>query len=196
MIDDQAIGPTPHVLGSGELAEEHLSVPEFHPSAAVLDQWIAFLRAEHAKQPTTNGYNTLPLPLPADAIGRIVLNTKGHPGATGAAAQVLDPTYCPPAPALKLVANVTGEAVALSWINDPSSTKVVVERSDDNGASWRQLVTPTPKDQKATDSLAVGLSAQYRVITQVQDRTARPSTVVSATGQPPPAPAAPAQAKV
>ncbi len=195
MIDDQAIGPKPHALGQGLLAEEHLSVPEFHPDGKVLDEWIAFLRAEQAKNPTAKGMHDYALPVTPDAIGRIVLNTKGHPGAFGAASHVLDPTYCPPAPALKVAATVTGSQVALSWINDPGTTKVVVERSDDNGSSWREWATPTPKDQKASDSLPVGTSAQYRVITQVQDRVARPSAVVSATGQPPPAPAEPAPAK-
>jgi hypothetical protein len=126
-----------------------------------------------------------------------VLNTKGHPGATGAVAKPLPATYCPPAPALKVSAAVTGENVALSWINDPGCTKIVVERSDDNGATWREFATPSPKDQKVADKLAVGVSAQYRVIAHEKERVARPSTVVTATGQnpPPPAPAPAAPVK-
>ena len=43
----------------------------------------------------------------------------------------------------------------------------------------------------AADKLAVGATAHYRVIAHEKDRVARPSAVVSATGQnPPPAPAA------
>ena len=195
MIDDQAIGPKPHALGEGQLAEEHLSVPDFHPNAALLDSWIKFLRDEHAKKPTTTGSNGWALPTTPNATGRLVLNTKGHPGAFGAAAKPLPVGYYPPAPALKLAANVAGDKVALTWINDSGSTKIIVERSDDNGSTWRELATPTPKDQKAGDTLAVGASAQYRVIAHEKDRIARPSVVVSATGQPP-APVAPTAAKV
>ena len=200
MIDDQAIGPKPHTLGKPGIDEEHLSVPEFHPNGALLDQWIAFLRAEHQKLPTKAGAEGKFLPITPDAIGRPVLNTKGHPGATGAVGKTQIATYCPPAPALKVNAAVAGEAVALSWLNDPGCTKIIVERSDDNGSTWREFATPTPKDQKVADKLAVGVSAQYRVIAHEKDRVARPSAVVTATGLPtpppaPPAPAAPAPVK-
>jgi NADH:ubiquinone oxidoreductase subunit E len=197
MIDDQAIGPQPHALGRPGIAEQHLSVPEFHPSAQVLDAWIAFLRAEHQKNPTRAGAEGRFLPITPDAIGRPVLNTKGHPGATGAAAKTLPPTYAPPAPALKVGAAVTGDSVALTWINDPGCTRIVVERSDDNGASWRELATPSPKDQKTADKLPEGVTAQYRVIAHEKERAARPSAAVTATGKPTPPPApAPAAAPV
>jgi NADH:ubiquinone oxidoreductase subunit E len=189
MIDDQAIGPKPHALGQGKLPEEHLSVPDFHPTPAIVDAWIAFLRAEQQRNPTAKidqaKERNWPKPITPDATGRFVLHTKGHPGATGASGQVLPPDYCPPAPALKLAAQVAGEKVTLTWINDPGTTKVVVEKSSDNGASWKECATPTPKDQKTVDTLAVGVTAQYRVITQEKDRVARPSAAVSATGQPP-----------
>ena len=56
MIDDQAIGPEPHALGGrGELGEGHLTIPEFHPTGAVLDRWLAFLRAEQQRHPTAAG---------------------------------------------------------------------------------------------------------------------------------------------
>jgi NADH:ubiquinone oxidoreductase subunit E len=188
MIDDQAIGPEPHKLGAPDLAEGHLSVPGFHPGAVALDKWIAFLRAEHARAP-----NQPRTPYVADALGRPVLNTKGHPGAAGAAGKPLPPGYYPAPPALKLAAAVTGDAVALSWMNDGGCTKVVVERSDDGGATWRELATPSPKDQKTADKLPEGVTAHYRVIAHEKDRVARPSAVVSATGKPP-APPAPAPA--
>ncbi len=195
MIDDQAIGPVPHTLGQGELREAHLEVPDFHPTAAILDAWLAFLRAEHAKNPGASKQ-----PVIADAIGKPVLNTKGHPGATGAAGKVLPAGYSPAPPALKVAAKAVGSTINLSWINDGGCSKVVVERSDDQGASWRELATPGPKDQKAVDTLAVGVSASYRVIAHEKDRAARPSPVVTATGEnppPPPVPApAPAPAKV
>jgi NADH:ubiquinone oxidoreductase subunit E len=190
MIDDQAIGPRPHALGRPGIAEGHLEVPDFHPTPAILDQWIAFLRAEHQRSPTATGHEGRPLPITPDSLGAPVLNTRGHPGATGANAQVLVPGYSPPAPALKLNATVTGDVVALSWLNDPGCTRIVVERSDDNGATWREAATPSPKDQKSSDKLAEGVTAQYRVIAHEKDRVARPSAVVSATGKPPaPAPA-------
>lgn len=189
MIDDQAIGPEPHRLGEGKLSERHLDVPDFHPSAAALDRWISFLRAEAAKQPERKQQFT------PDAIGRVVLNTKGHPGAVGAAAKPLAPAYYPAPPALKLAAAVTGDAVALSWMNDGGCTRIVVERSDDGGGSWRELASPSPKDQKVADKLPEGVTAQYRVIAHEKDRVARPSAVVSATGKPPAAPAAPAPVK-
>jgi NADH:ubiquinone oxidoreductase subunit E len=186
MIDDQAIGPEPHRLGEGELREGHLSVPDFHPSAAVVDRWIAFLRAEHAKHP-----GAAKAPVAADAIGRPVLNTKGHPGATGAVAKPLAPAYYPAPPALKVAAKSDGENVTITWLNDGGCTKIVVERSDDGGTTWREHATPTPKDQKSADRLAVGATAHYRVIAHEKDRVARPSAIVSATGQhPPPVPAA------
>ena len=46
MIDDQAIGPKPTALGQGAIQEGWMDVPDFHPDAACLDQWIAFLRAQ------------------------------------------------------------------------------------------------------------------------------------------------------
>lgn len=186
MIDDQAIGPEPHRLGEGKLSEQHLSVPDFHPSAAGIDRWISFLRAEAAKQPERKQQFT------PDAIGRVVLNTKGHPGATGAVAKVLPPGYYPAPPALKLAAAVTGDAVALSWMNDGGCTKIVVERSDDGGGSWRELASLGARDQKTADKLPEGVTAQYRVIAHEKDRVARPSAVISATGRPPAPPAAPA----
>ncbi len=195
MIDDQAIGPKPHALGKPGVAEEHLTVPEFHPNGALLDQWIAFLRAEHAKSPTKAGHDGKFLPIAPDATGNLVLNTKGHPGATGAVAKTQPAAYSPPAPALKVAAAVTGDAVALSWLNDPGCTKIVVERSDDNGATWRELASPSPKDQKVADKLPEGVSAQYRVIAHEKERVARPSAAVTATGKPP-APPAPAAAPV
>lgn len=190
MIDDQAIGPEPHRLGEGELREGHLSVPDFHPSSAVVDRWIAFLRADHAKNP-----GATKVPIAADSIGRPVLNTKGHPGAAGAAAKTLVPAYYPAPPALKVAAKSEGEAITLTWLNDGGCTKIVVERSDDGGATWREFATPTPKDQKVADKLAIGATAHYRVIAHEKDRVARPSAVVSATGQNPPAPVAPAAVK-
>jgi NADH:ubiquinone oxidoreductase subunit E len=198
MIDDQAIGPKPHVLGKPGIEEEHLTLPEFHPNGALLDQWIAFLRAEHQKSPTKAGHEGQYLPITPDATGNLVLNTKGHPGATGAAAKPLPAAYSPPAPALKVAAAVNGDAITLTWINDPGCTKIVVERSDDNGASWRELASPSPKDQKVADKLPEGVSAQYRVIAHEKERVARPSAAVTATGKPPapPAPPAPAAAPV
>src|SRR5471030_3230432 len=52
MIDDQAIGPEIHPLNGIDipLRETHL-VEGYHPTAAVLDRWIEFLRAEAAKSP-------------------------------------------------------------------------------------------------------------------------------------------------
>ena len=187
MIDDQAIGPEPHALGGlGELGEGHLTIPEFHPTGAVLDRWLAFLRAEQQRHPTAAGSAGKPLPPPADALGRVVLKTKGHPGAVGALAKPQAPGYSPAPPALKLAAQVTGDAVALSWLNDPGCTKIVVERSDDAGVTWRELATPSPKDQKAADKVPEGVTAHYRVIAQERERIARPSAVIAATGKPPP----------
>ena len=73
--------------------------------------------------------------------------------------------------------------------------KIVIERSDDNGASWRELASPGPKDQKVADKLPEGVTAQYRVIAHEKERVARPSAAVTATGKPP-APPAPAAAPV
>ena len=75
---------------------------------------------------------------------------------------------------------------------EAGGTLVVVERSDDQGLTWKVLATPTPKDQKATDKLAEGFSAQYRVLAFEKERAARPSAVVTVTGKPPPPPPAPA----
>jgi hypothetical protein len=99
-----------------------------------------------------------------------------------------------------MAAKVDGPQVALSWLNDPGCSKVVVERSADGGATWTVLATPGPKDQKAADHLEIGQTAQYRVICHEKDRVSRPSAVVNATGAAPapaPAPAAaPASAAV
>ncbi len=181
MIDDQAIGPEPHALGGqGILREGHLEQANFHPSAQVLERWIAFLRQQA-------GPNPGPAPKQVHgAIGELIIGTKGHPQGTGSSAKPLDGTYCPAAPALKLAASATGEAIALTWVNDPGCAKVVVERSDDQGASWREHAVLTARDQKAADKLAEGVTAHYRVICHEKTRTAKPSAVVSATGKPPP----------
>ena len=196
MIDDQAIGPKPYKLGQPGLREGWMDVPDFHPDAACLDAWIDFLRAEAAASPLSTNQTFQP----HSAIGNLVLNTKGHPQGTGSTAQVQSATYAPPAPALNVRATVTGQAIALTWANDPGAAKLLVERSDDGGSSWRELASVGPRDQKAADTLAEGVTAHYRVTSSEKERTARPSAVISATGAatpPPPAPAAftPAPAK-
>lgn len=175
MIDDQAIGPVPHPLNTpGVLREAHLSVPDFHPTPAVLDAWIDFLKGQPAPAGAHHAH---------DALGDIVLVTKGHPQGLAASAQPLPPDYAPPAPALKLAAKAEAGNVALSWINDQSlAAKVVVERSDDAGATWRQVAEVGPRDQKAADKLEAGKTAQYRVIAHEKTRAARPSAVVNVTG--------------
>jgi NADH:ubiquinone oxidoreductase subunit E len=192
MIDDQAIGPTPFPLGHADLTEGHLSVPDFHPTSAVLDAWIDFLRAQPAPaRPAMSGRV-------AHSLGNLVLRTHGHPGAPGARSAVLPSGYAPAPPALKLAAQVTGESVALTWLNDALCSRIVVERSDDQGQTWREIASVGPKEQKAADRLAIGVSAHYRVIAHEKDRVSKPSAIVPATGQPPPvspAPAAPTPAK-
>lgn len=181
MINDQAIGPEPHALGDGVLREGHLDQPGFHPDAALLDRWIAFLRQDAVRNPQPRQAH--------DAMGDLVLDTKGHPGGHGAAAAVLPADYAPAAPALKVAAKVDGSAVAITWVNDPGCAQVVVEKSQDGGATWTALATCTAKDQKAADRLDEGVIAHYRVIAHEKTRVAKPSAVVSVTG------AAPAPAK-
>jgi len=167
MIDDEAIGPN-----------EYEQLPDgFHPTPEVLDRWIARLRQQADSNPTA---------VRGDFLGGIVLNTKGHPGAVGASSAAQKAGYAPAPPALK-VAAVAGDAgvVSLTWVNAPECAKLVVERSDDGGSAWRELVAVGPKDQKATDTLTVGATAHYRVIAHEKERSARPSAVVSATGKPP-----------
>jgi NADH:ubiquinone oxidoreductase subunit E len=189
MIDDQAIGPEPHALGgAGDLREGCLEVSDFHPTSAVLERWLAFLRAEHQRQGAVRAAGGGLMPPPGDALGRLVLSSLGHPGAAGATAQVQAAGYAPAPPALKLAAAAVGEAISLSWLNDPGCTRIVVERSDDGGASWRVLCSPSPKDQKAADKLPEGVTAHYRVLAFERERAARPSAVAAATGKPPPPP--------
>jgi NADH:ubiquinone oxidoreductase subunit E len=198
MIDDQAIGPKPHRLGQGTLNEGWLDVPYFHPDAANLDAWIAFLRADAQAQGWSKDKIAAGTPAQEHcAVGRLVLNTKGHPQGVGASAKTLDGTYAPPAPALNVKAAATGSAIAITWANDPGAAKLVVERSDDAGNTWRELASVGPKDQKAADTLAEGTTAHYRVISHEKTRSARPSAVVSATGAaaPAPAPVAPTPGK-
>ena len=187
MIDDEAIGPNPVKLGNGALREGWMDVPDFHPDAACLDRWISFLRQQPQVDPVSAQIHS--------AIGDVVLNTKGHPQGFGATAKPLDGSYAPPAPALNLKAVVTGNAVALTWANDPGAASLLVERSDDGGNSWRELAKVGPRDQKAADTLPEGVTAQYRVTASEKTRTARPSVVVSATGAALVAPAAPAPGK-
>jgi NADH:ubiquinone oxidoreductase subunit E len=179
MINDQAIGPVPHALGQSGLRESHLDQPEFHPTPAIMDAWIAFLRDDAAKNPQAQQQH--------DAMGDLVLNTKGHPGGCGATAAVLPSDYAPAAPALKVAAKSDGEAIAITWLNDPGCAKAVVERSDDGGATWREVSSVSPKDQKASDRLEWGRTAQYRVIAHEKTRAARPSAAVSVTAAPAPA---------
>lgn len=190
MIDDQAIGPVPHALGTVKgakpvLHESHFDVADFHPTGAHLDAWIAFLRAQPANANHRHHDH--------DAVGDVVLNTKGHPAGVGSSAKPLPPDYAPPAPALKPAAKVEGATVTITWINDPATAKAVVERSDDGGANWREIASVGPRDQKAADALQPGQSAQYRITAHEKTRSARPSAVVTATA-PVPSPA-PAQAQ-
>ena len=180
MIDDQAIGPKPTALGQGAIQEGWMDVPDFHPDAACLDAWIAFLKAQ--PKPAGDTYQ------PHCGVGEPVLHTKGHPQGFGAASKPLDATYAPPAPALNLKAVATGSAIALTWANDPGAASLSVERSDDGGSTWREIAKVGPRDQKAADTLPEGVTAHYRVIASEKARTARPSVVVSATGAPAPAP--------
>ena len=174
MIDDQAIGPVPYALGAGPaLREGHFDVADFHPTPAILDAWVAFLRAQPANAHGRHHDH--------DAIGDIMLNTKGHPAGAGATAAPLPPDYAPPAPALKPSAKVDAGAVTITWINDPATARAVVERSDDGGSSWREIAAVGPRDQKATDRLEPGQSAQYRITAHEKARSARPSAVVTAT---------------
>lgn len=166
MINDEAIGP-----------EEFEKLPEgFHPTPAVLDRWIERLRRDAGCAPT---------PVRGDFLGGIVLNSKGHPGAPNATAVAQKPGFAPAPPALKLAAKVDAETLTLTWINAPECVKLLVERSDDGGTTWRELATVGPKDQKAADTLAVGVTAHYRVTAHEKERVAKPSAVVSATGKPP-----------
>jgi NADH:ubiquinone oxidoreductase subunit E len=184
MINDQAIGPEPRPLDAGRLVEGHLDNEGFHPTPAVLDRWVDFLKAEAARHPQ---------PRP-DAVGDVVLNTRGHPGAAGANADPLPADYAPPAPALKLAAKTEGGTITVTWINDPGCAKVVVERSDDGGTAWREVASVGPRDQKLVDQLAIGATAFYRVIAHEKTRAARPTPTVSVTAVAAPA-AAPAPAK-
>ena len=190
MINDQAIGPKPYKLGQADLREGHMEVTDFHPDAACLDAWIDFLRSEAASSTWTadKSYQDF------SAIGKPVLNTKGHPQGTGASAKTLSATYAPPAPALNVKAVATGQAIAITWANDPGAAKLVIERSDDAGNTWRELASVGPRDQKAADTLPEGVTAHYRVISSEKERTARPSTVASATGAATPPPVVPATA--
>jgi len=186
MIDDQAIGPVPHELGgSGVLQEHHLDLAEFHPDAAAVDKWLDFLKAKAGSVTTATKQVH-------SALGEIPRVSKGHPQGTGSSSKPLNPTYAPAAPALKVAAVATGDAIAITWVNDSVCAKVVVERSDDQGASWRELATLSAKDQKAADKLPEGVSASYRVLAHQKERSAKPSAVVSVTGKPPPPPPAPA----
>ena len=169
LINDEAIGP-----------ERFEVLPEnFHPKAADLDRWVAKLRAEAARTPVAK----------VDPLGGIVLNTKGHPGAVGASSQPQMASYAPAPPALKVAAVATGDNIAITWANAPECLKLVVQRSDDNGATWRDIASVGPRDQKAADKLHEGQTAQYRVLAHEKDRAAKPSAIVNATGKPPPPPA-------
>jgi NADH-quinone oxidoreductase subunit E len=171
MIDDQAIGPVPHPLGGpGDLREGHLDQPDFHPTPAVLDAWIAFLRAQPAPAARHHEH---------DALGDLKLDSKGHPQGQGAAAQPLPADYAPAAPALRVAAKAADGAVTITWANDPCfCIKAVVERSDDGGTSWREIASVGPKDQKATDALPAGATAWFRVIAHEKARVAKPSAAV------------------
>ncbi len=177
LIDDKAIGPN-----------EYEQLPEdFHPDASVLDRWLERLRKDAG---------TTPKPAKRDELGGIVLNTKGHPGAVGASGAPQKPGYAPAPPALKVNAVSNGDVVTVTWINDGACAKLVVERSDDSGATWREIASVGPKDQKAADKLSEGQSAQYRVLAHEKDRAAKPSAVATCTWKapapPPPPPGAPA----
>lgn len=172
MIDDQAIGPTPHPLG-GALREEHLAVPDFHPTPQVLDAWIDFLRAEAARDPAPARHHE------HDALGELIIGTAGHPGAEGARAAPLPPDYAPPCPAFRVAARREGEQAVITWINDPLLTvRCIVERSGDGRDGWQAVAEVGGKEQKAVVPQPAGSRAWYRVIACERERQARPSSSV------------------
>ncbi|MCS6969865.1 MAG: NAD(P)H-dependent oxidoreductase subunit E [Planctomycetes bacterium] len=176
MIDDQAIGPTPHPLG-GELREEHLAVPNFHPTPAVLDAWIDFLREQAARAPHPGRHHE------HDALGGLIIGSAGHPGAEGASAQPLPADYAPACPAFKVAARRDGEQAVITWVNDPLLTvRCTVERSQDRGASWQPVAEVGGKEQRACVAQPAGVAAAYRIIAHEKTRSARPSAVVEVPG--------------
>jgi NADH-quinone oxidoreductase subunit E len=167
MINDQAIGAEPHALDEADLHEGHLAGDDFHPTPAILDRWLDFLRAEAKRNPQ-------PTPI-----------TAAPDDLTFAPPTPLPTDYAPPAPALKVQAKEEGGAIVITWRNDPLCARVAVEKSLDGGKTWLALVTVGPRDQRAADSLPPGATAHYRVIAQEQSRTARPSAMSTVTASQP-----------
>lgn len=177
------------LYGPGDLNEPEEA---WHPAPADLDRWIERLRAEAAERPE---------PEPVDALGGIVLDTRGHPGAEGATAEPLPEGYAPAPPALKVAAERAGAAVTVRCLCAPECTRAVVERSDDDGATWQAVgevdVTQAPgvpgppggpKQVSWEGELEPGRRARYRLVAFEGERQARPSAAAEVTAaEPPPA---------
>lgn len=163
-------------------------VEGWHASAADVDAWIERLRKEATEQPEAPR---------VDALGDIMLQTAGHPGADGSAAETLPADYAPPALALKVKASSRGETITVEALCAPETSEAVVERSDDEGRNWRTVGTVDvsqcpgvpgppggPKQVSFADVLAIGQSARYRLIAREAGREARPSASATVTAEP------------
>lgn len=180
LIDDEFL------YGPGELNEQEEG---WTPRAEDLDRWIDRLRQAAGGDPQ---------PRKVDALGGIMLDTKGHPGAAGATADMLPPDYAPPPPALKVKASSAGEEITVECLCAPEVTVASVERSDD-GQQWHAVgevdVTAAPgvpgppggpKQVSFTDRLAIGQRAHYRFVAVEGERRAKPSASAVVTAEPEP----------
>lgn len=172
------------LYGSGELNELELG---FHPTPEVLDGWLERLRKEAEGQPE---------PVKIDALGGQRLDTAGHPGGAGATGSEQPKDYAPPPPALQVAGETKAGAVTITCLCAPETTTAQVERSDDDGKTWKQVgevdVTAMPgvpgppggpKQVSWEGALAIGDHASFRLITAEGDRVARPSASVAVVGQ-------------
>ncbi len=159
----------------------------WHPTEKDLDHWIDLLRSRAAEDPHAGK---------ADELGGIILHSDGHPGAPEACAEFLPDDYSPAPPALGVKIEGKGEEITVSGLIAPECAKVVLERSDDGGSTWREVAAgdpktipgpPGPKMVPVTDQLSIGASAHYRMLAHTGERVAKPSATVSITATEAPA---------
>lgn len=164
------------LFGPGEELNRHEE--GWRPRAADLDRLIARLRERAAADPQAR---------PVDQLGGILLDSAGHPGAEGAAAQGNPRDYAPPPPALNPAVSSQGSAITITALCAPEVRLACCERSQD-GSQWQQIACldpttipgpPGPKTVSFSDQLAIGEEAHYRITAESDGRRSRPSAVVT-----------------
>ncbi|MCB9496262.1 MAG: NAD(P)H-dependent oxidoreductase subunit E [Fibrobacteria bacterium] len=109
-----------------------------------------------------------------DALGDILVGTDGHPGATGASAEVQG-SYAPPPPALAVTAsNVEEGRTKVTWKAAPETTVLHLETRQ-GGGEFAEVASLSGKDKEWIGELPAG--AEIRIVAETAGVRAKPSNI-------------------